>query len=499
MTHIQAIPILLLLGAAVSSADEVQGVVRNASGATATVVTRSGTKPGVGDRVEFYFQIPGDEVSVARGQVTGVTSDSVQVRVEQGTAPVQAGHLARFSPKGSGGAGRPQSPGTLNSGGGAPATVTRPGVVPIPQLAGKWSFNDSRLGMVTLDANQSGDRIDFVYRDIQIHTWIANGKILCDQPKDQGTISSDGNRIQWDSGEVWTRIGPPANAAPQTYTNTPRVFTRPDNQAAASGGSVATQRTQPTVTNTPQVFQVPAAQGLQLAGKWSYLVGDILYSVGISQSGNSVTFTDQANRTVEGRIENGKIVVDAWKMEGTIAGVQIRWNNGAVWTRSGGTPAGTVAPPNTTAAARPSGAAAPNVGKASVCLTGKYAVSASLTPQGYLDFGVQNDTATLQTHLAEKIRMLYGCRYITPDQVSSLFADLSVLIARKVPVARCFGGDSGATGTDRNAHKRWAEQHASLDNLLGKIASALVCMNRTDQASFFSDASITIAGSMGRQ
>ncbi len=400
----------------------------------------------------------------------------------------------------------------------------------------------------------------------------------------------------------------PGATTPETFNNAPAVYPRPaDPHALAGPGAAPIQAAPPptavtrpypqpeTYSSTPRIFTRPATRAEQIAGRWSYVSGGARYSVQISQSGNSVTFTDQANRAAGGRIENGKIIADAWQMQGTISGNQIRWNNGAVWTRDDGAFASAAAPPATlptksvnsltgswyinadprlparivqdvaaltltdsngqvskghfegrqivadlwkvrgniepgemridwsngsywtrmpsdvivprmtpapasTTAGRSSAGAPPKLGKTSVCFTGNHAGAAWLNPQGYLEFASQNPTATLQNQLTGRIRTLYGCRYITPDQLSSLFADISVLIAQKVRDARCFGGDSGALGTDWNSHKAWAAQRTdpriALDNLTRKTSAALGCMNRSDQAVFFAEAAVAVAGAM---
>jgi hypothetical protein len=90
------------------------------------------------------------------------------------------------------------------------------------------------------------------------------------------------------------------------------------------------------IKTSPASGRVPIGSSptVQLAGRWTISMRNTTDTVEIAQSGSNLTFTDSAHRSVQARMANGKIAVDAWKMQGTIEanGKQIRWDNGSVWS-----------------------------------------------------------------------------------------------------------------------------------------------------------------------
>jgi hypothetical protein len=106
------------------------------------------------------------------------------------------------------------------------------------------------------------------------------------------------------------------------------------------------------------------------------------------------------------------------------------------------------------------------------------------------------DSATLESNLKTKAAYLFRCPSMTSDRLSAAFADISVIVARYVPNAKCFGGDAGAVSSDWLGHRTWSQSkgaEATLTNLQNKISSALRCMDRPRQNSFFADVSVAIA------
>jgi hypothetical protein len=106
------------------------------------------------------------------------------------------------------------------------------------------------------------------------------------------------------------------------------------------------------------------------------------------------------------------------------------------------------------------------------------------------------NTATLEGNLKHKVDLLFECSSMDGENLSNVFADISVTVATYVPDANCFGGDAGVASTDLSGHKSWGLSKGvdvMRENLHWKIASALKCMKRSKQISFFADVSVPIA------
>lgn len=103
----------------------------------------------------------------------------------------------------------------------------------------------------------------------------------------------------------------------------------------------------------------------------------------------------------------------------------------------------------------------------------------------------------LEGNLNSKLDLLFQCKTISTRSLSERFADVSVIIARYVPDASCFGGDAGVVNTSSSDHKAWGLSQGAdgmRTNLEWKIASALKCLDRSRQASFYADVSVALAG-----
>ena len=81
------------------NAAEIMGTVRETSGDIATIVTDGDAVPAVGDKAEIFFKLAGDdaEISVGSGKVSGVASDSVQVKIDSASGKIEKDHLVRVS------------------------------------------------------------------------------------------------------------------------------------------------------------------------------------------------------------------------------------------------------------------------------------------------------------------------------------------------------------------------------------------------------------------
>ena len=121
---------------------------------------------------------------------------------------------------------------------------------------------------------------------------------------------------------------------------------------------------------------------------------------------------------------------------------------------------------------------------------------ASTDRQAHYDWARQRDAKTLEAHLKDKIALLFDCPSMDAERLSNAFAAISVLIARYVLDANCFGGDAGAVSTDPAGHKSWGLSRGAAvmrDNLQWKAVTALNCLSRSQQAAFYADVSMAVA------
>jgi hypothetical protein len=144
---------------------------------------------------------------------------------------------------------------------------------------------------------------------------------------------------------------------------------------------------------------------------------------------------------------------------------------------------------------RPAGAA--EMGKAAVCFK-------SDPSAGLLDAARHRAMAAgapreaLGHVLGTRIRTIGGCSQATPDQWSSLYATISVAVAKRFRDARCFANDTSAINPDWNFHKRQRPPRNSADDLIFKTDQALNCLPEAERAGFFAEVAGAIAASMER-
>jgi hypothetical protein len=117
-------------------------------------------------------------------------------------------------------------------------------------------------------------------------------------------------------------------------------------------------------------------------------------------------------------------------------------------------------------------------------------------------YWAQQNMEKVAGNLNYKIDLLWRCPAMNDEQLSSAFADLSVVTTRYV-TAGCGSRarDVTFTGGDWQPHKDWARQRNRqeiLDNLQRKAAAALQCLDSTGRINFFADTSVALArGAMG--
>lgn len=115
---------------------------------------------------------------------------------------------------------------------------------------------------------------------------------------------------------------------------------------------------------------------------------------------------------------------------------------------------------------------------------------------GHYKWALARNTSELESNLGKKIGLLFACAAQTDQQLEDTFADLSLVIARNVPDASCFGGDTGVVNTDRSFHRAWAARKSRdqmAQNAKWKALAALKCLDRTKQTDFFADVSVVLA------
>jgi hypothetical protein len=120
----------------------------------------------------------------------------------------------------------------------------------------------------------------------------------------------------------------------------------------------------------------------------------------------------------------------------------------------------------------------------------------SVDRQAHYNWATSRDTKTLEAHLKDKIALLFDCPSMDAERLSSVFGVISVLVAKYVPDANCFGGDAGVVATDLAGHQSWGLSKgaaAMRNNLQWKTVTALNCLSRSQQAAFYADVSVAVA------
>jgi hypothetical protein len=103
-------------------AAEIKGKVTAIQDGAVLIRTESDLVPNPGDKAEIYFEIPRmeDIAHVASGRVTGVAADVIRIKIDQASAKVTSGQLARVSsdhPRRRGSETQPEQPTPANQSG----------------------------------------------------------------------------------------------------------------------------------------------------------------------------------------------------------------------------------------------------------------------------------------------------------------------------------------------------------------------------------------------
>jgi hypothetical protein len=136
-------------------------------------------------------------------------------------------------------------------------------------------------------------------------------------------------------------------------------------------------------------------------------------------------------------------------------------------------------------------------GKAAACFTGD-ATAALLDGERHRAMASRATQDTIMNTLDRRLRTINGCGLITADQRTTLHANISVAIAKRVREARCFAGDTSAINPDWNFHKNRPAPGNSIDNLIFKARMAVACLQGEERNAFFAEAAVAIASVLDR-
>src|SRR5579883_1628276 len=123
--------------------------------------------------------------------------------------------------------------------------------------------------------------------------------------------------------------------------------------------------------------------------------------------------------------------------------------------------------------------------------------SSSTDWDDHYDWAHRHDAGALKNALDSKLRLLFSCRSKTDNELNDMYADLSVVVARDVPNASCFRGDSGTVSLDRSRHRKWAgekNRNKVLEAADWKIMAGMDCLDPRQQPNFYADLSVVMAG-----
>ena len=129
------------------------------------------------------------------------------------------------------------------------------------------------------------------------------------------------------------------------------------------------------------------------------------------------------------------------------------------------------------------------------CFAGNPAI-ASTDRSAHYAWARQQSMESLDSHLKDKLDLLFRCSSLNDDWLAQVFADLSLYIANHAPNVNCFNGDAGVLDRGESAHYNWAKtksREEMLKNLQWKMSAALRCLDRDAQLNLYADASVTIA------
>lgn len=122
--------------------------------------------------------------------------------------------------------------------------------------------------------------------------------------------------------------------------------------------------------------------------------------------------------------------------------------------------------------------------------------AASTNRNGHYNWANQRDLAAIKVGLASKLRAFFRCNAKSESALANAFADMSLVVAKYVHNAACFGGDQGAVSTDWSGHHAWAmrrNREGMLQGAQWKMVVAFDCLVRAQQIDYYADISVVLA------
>ena len=140
-----------------------------------------------------------------------------------------------------------------------------------------------------------------------------------------------------------------------------------------------------------------------------------------------------------------------------------------------------------------------NAGSGSPCFVNPGA--ASRNRASHLQWASGQNAAKVMSNLMQKTDAAAECLASAPDAWIHLFGEVSVIVARAVPDARCFDGDTGAINRNLGDHMNFARNGRNnpakiVNNLKWKIAAAMACLDKPRSDALFADISVVLATSV---
>jgi hypothetical protein len=136
-------------------------------------------------------------------------------------------------------------------------------------------------------------------------------------------------------------------------------------------------------------------------------------------------------------------------------------------------------------------------GRAAACFPSDPS-AALLDPERHRGMAAGAPPEAISHGLSTRLRTISGCSQISANQWSSLYATISVAVAKRFRDARCFANDTAAINPDWNFHKSQRAPRNSVDDLIFKTDQAVNCMPAAERPAFFAEAAAAIAASLER-
>jgi hypothetical protein len=142
-------------------------------------------------------------------------------------------------------------------------------------------------------------------------------------------------------------------------------------------------------------------------------------------------------------------------------------------------------------------AAPTGTGKAAACFPSDPSAGL-LDPARHRAMAANAPPEAIARVLSTRIRTIAACSQVTPDRWSSLYATISVAVAKRFRDARCFANDTTAINQDWNFHKSQRAPRNSPDSLIFNTDQAVNCLPAAERPGFFAEVAGVIAASMER-